>query len=51
MFDEKEKIRILVYNKNDKWTRNTYNIQYYQNNIKIYPPWGDKEKNCANEEG
>jgi hypothetical protein len=50
MFDEKEKIRILVYNKNDKWTRNTYNIQYYQNNIKIYPPWGDKEKNCANEE-
>ena len=50
MFDEKEKIRILVYNKNDKWTRNTNNIQYYQNNLKIYPPWGDKEKACANEE-
>ena len=35
MFDEKEKIRILVYNKNYKFKRNTYNIQYYQNNIKI----------------
>ena len=42
MFDEKEKIRILVYNKNDKWTRNTSNVQYYQNNIKVIPPWEDK---------
>ena len=50
MFDEKEKIRILVYNKNDKWTRNTYNIQYYQNNIKIFPPGEDKEKSGSNDE-
>ena len=50
MFDEKEKIRILVYNKNDKWTRNTYNIQYYQNNIKIFPPGVDKEKSGSNDE-
>ena len=51
MFDEKEKIRILVYNKNDKWTRNTYNIQYYQNNIKIFPPTEDTEKNMSNNIG
>ena len=50
MFDEKEKIRILVYNKNDNWTRNTYNIQYYQNNIKIFPPGEDKEKSGSNDE-
>ena len=50
MFDEKDKIRILVYTKNDKWTRNTYNVQYYQNNIKICPPWEDKEKNGLNTE-
>ena len=50
MFDEKEKIRILVYNKNDKWTRNTYNVQYYQNNIKINPLWIDKEKMGSNDE-
>ena len=50
MFDEKEKIRILVYNKNDKWTRNTSNVQYYQNNIKIMPPWEDKEKSGSNDE-
>ena len=50
MFDEKEKIRILVYNKNDKWTRNTSNVQYYQNNIKIIPPWEDKEKSGSNDE-
>ena len=37
MFDEQNKIRILVYNKNDKWTRNTSTIQYYQNNIRILP--------------
>ena len=49
MFDEKEKIRILVYNKNDKWTRNTYNVQYYQNNIKIFPPTEDSEKNIGND--
>ena len=51
MFDEKEKIRILVYNKNDNWTRNTYNIQYYQNNIKIFPPTEDTEKNISNNIG
>jgi len=51
MFDEKEKIRILVYNKNDKWTRNTYNIQYYQNNIKIFPQTEDTEKNISNNIG
>ena len=51
MFDEKEKIRILVYNKNDKWTRNTYNIQYYQNNVKIFPPTEDTEKNISNNIG
>ena len=51
MFDEKEKIRILVYNKNDKWTRNTYNVQYYQNNIKIFPPTEDTEKNISNNIG
>jgi len=51
MFDEKEKIRILVYNKNDKWTRNTYNVQYYQNNIKIFPPTEDTEKNISNDIG
>ena len=44
MFDEQNKIRILVYNKNDKWTRNTYNIQYYQNNINIFPTSEDKDK-------
>ena len=51
MFDEKEKIRILVYNKNDNWTRNTYNIQYYQNNIKIFPPTEETEKNISNNIG
>ena len=50
MFDEKEKIRVLVYNKNDKWTRNTYNVQYYQNNIKIIPPWEDMDKFGFNDE-
>ena len=44
MFDEQSKIRILTYNKNDKWTRNTYNIQYYQNNINIFPPGEEKDK-------
>ena len=50
MFDEKNKIRILVYNENDKWTRNTYNVQYYQNNINIFPPGEDKEKIINEEE-
>ena len=50
MFDEKYKLRILVYNKNDKWTRNTYGIQYYQNNINIYPPWEDKDKILINDD-
>ena len=50
MFDEKEKIRILVYNEKDKWTRNTYNVQYYENNIKILASWGDKEKMGSNDE-
>ena len=50
IFDEKYKLRILVYNKNDKWTRNTYGIQYYQNNINIYPPWEDKDKILINDD-
>ena len=50
MFDEKEKIRILVYNEKDKWTRNTYNVQYYENNIKILASWEDKEKMGYNDE-
>jgi hypothetical protein len=50
MFDEKEKIRILVYNEKDKWTRNTYNVQYYENNIKILASWEDKEKMGFNDE-
>ena len=50
MFDEKEKIRILVYNEKDKWTRNTYNVQYYENNIKILASWEDKEKMISNDE-
>ena len=50
MFDEKEKIRILVYNEKDKWTRNTYNVQYYENNIKILASWEDKEKMGTNDE-
>ena len=50
MFDEKEKIRILVYNEKDKWTRNTYNVQYYENNIKILASWEDKEKIGSNDE-
>ena len=50
MFDEKEKIRILVYNEKDKWTRNTYNVQYYENNIKILASWEDKEKMGSNDE-
>ena len=50
MYDEKYKLRILVYNKNDKWTRNTYGIQYYQNNINIYPPWEDKDKILINDD-
>ena len=49
MFDEKEKIRILVYNEKDKWTRNTYNVQYYENNIKILASWEDKEKMGSND--
>ena len=44
MFDEQNKIRILTYNKNDKWNRNTYNIQYYQNFINIFPPGENKDK-------
>ena len=50
MFEEQSKIRILTYNKNDKWTRNTYNIQYYQNNINIFPPGEDKDKISFDEE-
>ena len=50
MFDEKEKIRILVYNEKDKWTRNTYNIQYYENNINIFPPGEEKDKIIFDEE-
>ena len=50
MFDEKEKIRILVYNEKDKWTRNTYNVQYYENNIKILASWEDKEKMGSNDD-
>ena len=50
MFDEKEKIRILVYNEKDKWTRNTYNVQYYENSIKILASWEDKEKMGSNDE-
>ena len=50
MFDEKEKIRILVYNEKDKWTRNTYNVQYYENNLKILASWEDKEKMGSNDE-
>ena len=49
LFDEQNKIRILVYNKNDKWTRNTYNIQYYQNNINVFPP-GEEQFKIINDE-
>ena len=49
LFDEQNKIRILVYNKNDKWTRNTYNVQYYQNGINIFPP-GEEECKIINDE-
>ena len=44
MFDEQSKIRILTYNKNDKWTRNTYNIKYYKNNINIFNHIEEKDK-------
>ena len=50
IFFEKKKIRILVYNEKDKWTRNTYNVQYYENNIKILASWEDKEKMISNDE-
>ena len=50
MFDEQSKIRILTYNTNDKWTRNTYNIQYYENNINIFPPEEEKDKIILDEE-
>ena len=36
--------------KKDMWTRNTYGIQYYQNNINIYPPWEDKDKILINDD-
>ncbi len=49
LFDERNKIRILTYNKNEKWTRNTYNIQYYQNNINVFPP-GDEKHIIVNDE-
>ena len=53
MFDEKNKIRILVYNSNDKWTRNTFNVQYYQNGIKINPKLVDNnnEEAKSNDDG
>ena len=50
MFDEENKIRILTYNENDKWTRNTYNIQYYENNINIFPPGEEKDKIIIDDE-
>ena len=50
MFDEQNKIRILTYNQNDKWTRNTYNTQYYENNINIFPPGEEKDKIIFDEE-
>ena len=34
-FDNNTTVKILSYNKNDKWTRNTYNVFYYPNTIPI----------------
>ena len=36
-YDNNSNVKVLVYNKNDKWTRNTYNIFYYPNTIPITP--------------
>ena len=36
-YDNNSNVKVLVYNKNDKWTRNTFNIFYYPNSIPITP--------------
>ena len=34
-YDNNSEVKVLTYNKNDKWTRNTYNIFYYPNKLPI----------------
>ncbi len=36
-FDNNTNVKVLSYNKNDKWLRNTYNVFYYPNTIPITP--------------
>ena len=34
-YDNNSDVKVLTYNKNEKWTRNTYNIFYYPNKLPI----------------
>ena len=36
-FNNNTSVKVLSYNKNDKWNRNTYNVFYYPNSIPINP--------------
>ena len=36
-FDNNTNVKVLSYNKNDKWLRNTYNVFYFPNTIPITP--------------
>ncbi len=47
-FDNNTTVKVLSYNKNDKWTRNTYNVFYYPNSIPITSLQNNNSNNNSN---
>ena len=47
-FDNNTTVKILSYNKNDKWIRNTYNVFYYPNSIPITSLQNNNSNNNIN---
>ncbi len=48
-YDNNSNVKVLVYNQNDKWTRNTFNVFYYPNSIPITPQTNMNNNNVSDE--
>ena len=47
-YDNNSDVKVLTYNKNEKWTRNTYNIFYYPNKLPITQNFQNNNNNNIN---
>ena len=48
-YNEENGIKILTYTEKNSWCRDTFNINFYQNNINIYAKPEDEKKNSNND--